>query len=515
MPASTLALGQATYELLDALDEQNPPSPGDLGSQSVVETVRAEQRGGVIENLDIGVREDFSFGGGTGLGNIRALNIADATQGLTFNDSDLRNGAQSSNANLNILRQADGADLGLGGGDNRLNAARDLTDSQVQALGGSDTVRVGGRADGSFISLGEGEDQLLVGRSSQDLDVDTGAGDDMALFLGTLRSSSSTPNAQVQINQGSNVVNLGDGDDLALFRGGIQGTPSSAPGTNGYEIQLGEGDDTAAFGRGSRSDGFVLDTGVGSDIVDLGYTTTNAVLDLGWDNGGNVPSSGDTVVLGAAASLEDSVIRSGQSQDVVKLAGSVIDTSLDLGWGDSSVDVTGDVLMGSNGSLSTWDLGAGSDTLVFSGTSDISDGGWGGYVELGKGADSLDLLGSGYGVGFDLGNDNSVDVVRFADDHAYMATTISNFGTNDILWIGQGQYGYQYEFLNEFANEYDLEDFRFANDVIWSQSSNDTIVMSNPDDNYDMGYGSDGDSISMAGSDSDFDSYFYDPYNQA
>ena len=513
MPASTLALGQATYELLDALDGENSPSPGDLEGQSVVETVRAEQRGGVLENLDIGVREDFSFGGGAGLGNIRALNIADATQGLTFNDSDLRNGAQSSNANLNILRQADGANLGLGGGDNRLNAARELTDSQVQALGGSDTVRIGGRADNTFISLGDGDDQLLVGRSSQDLDVDTGAGDDRALFLGALKSSSNVPNSQVQINEGSSLVNLGAGDDLALFRGGIQGSPSTNPSTNGYEVQLGEGDDVAAFGRGSRNDGFVLNTGVGSDVVDLGYTTTNAVVDLGWDNGGNT-SSGDTVVLGAAASLEDSVIRSGQSQDVVKLAGSVIDTSLDLGWGDSSVDVSGTVLMGSSGSLDTWDLGTGSDTLVFSSTSDISDGGSGGYVELGQGADSLGLYGSGYGVEFDLGNDNSVDVVRFADDHAYMATTISNFGTNDILWIGQGQYGYQYEFLNEFANEYALDDFRFANDVIWTQSSNDTIVMSNPDDDYGMGYGGDGDSISMSDSDSAFDSYFSDQYNQ-
>jgi hypothetical protein len=46
---------------------------------------------------------------------------------------------------------------------------------------------------------------------------------------------------------------------------------------------------------------------------------------------------------------------------------------------------------------------------------------------------------------------------------------ISNFGSNDILWIGQGQYGYEYQFLNDFANELDLDDFRFANNVVWSQ----------------------------------------------
>ena len=69
MPSSsTLALGQATYELLDALDEQSSPSGSQLESRSVVETVRADRRGGVITNENIGVRDDFAFGGGTGLG---------------------------------------------------------------------------------------------------------------------------------------------------------------------------------------------------------------------------------------------------------------------------------------------------------------------------------------------------------------------------------------------------------------------------------------------------------------
>ena len=517
MPSSsTLALGQATYELLDALDEQSPPSGSQLESRSVVETVRADRRGGVITNENIGVRDDFAFGGGTGLGNIRSLNIADATNGLTFNDSDLNaNGPASSNANLNILRQADGANLGLGAGNNRLNAARDLTSSEVQALGGDDTVRVGGKADGSFISLGAGEDQLRVGRSTEDFDLDTGAGDDSALFLGTLTSSGDTPRAfdnQKSINQGSNIINLGDGDDKALFRGGVQGSPSSNPGADGYEIQLGSGNDTVEFGRGSLNKDFVLNTGVGSDKVALGRVTTNSVIDLGWDNNASFPSSGDTVVLGAGASLEDSVIRSGQSQDILKLSGSVIDATLDLGWGSSSVEVTGEVLMGNDGSLGEWDLGAGSDSLVFTDTSDVSDGGWGGYIDLGAGSDSIELLGSGYGVEFDLGNDTSVDVVRFADDHAYMGTVISNFGSNDILWIGEGKYGYQYQFLNDAANEYDLEYFQFDNEIIWAQNLNsssdgvgsDTMIASGSGGEGEYGGGSDTMMVSGSGGEGEY-----------
>ena len=318
------------------------------------------------------------------------------------------------------------------------------------------------------------------------------------------------------------------------------------PGQNGYEVQLGAGDDTVEFGRGSRNDGFVLNTGTGSDKVNLGRVTTNSVIDLGWDdNGTTVPSSGDTVVLGANAYLEDSGIRSGQSQDNLRFAGSVIDTTLDLGWGDSFVEATSDVLMGSNGELGVWDLGGGSDTLVFAATSDISDGGWGGYVGLGEGADSLDLLGTGYGIEFDLGNDGAADVIRFASAYDYTGSVVSNFGSNDILWIGQGQYGYNYEFLNAYANEYDLDDFRFANNVIWSQQQDsgsvaqdvmtldtvqfddgsltainnsngtDTVVIADLDDASDWVSGNIADSSPLSSTDPTPSPYFPDSNNQA
>ena len=34
-------------------------------------------------------------------------------------------------------------------------------------------------------------------------------------------------------------------------------------------------------------------------------------------------------------------------------------------------------------------------------------------------------------------------------------------------------YGYEYKFLNEWANEGALADFRFANNVVWSQTDDD------------------------------------------
>ena len=487
--SSTLALGQASYELLEAL---GTPDSEALDSQRVVETLRAEQRGGLIDGLSIGVREGYAFGGGEGLGDILSLNIADASRGLLFNDSDAADPSfveafnqsntveaplsnATSDANINILAHADQAEFALGGGDNRLNAARDLTNSEVQALDGSDTIRIGGRADGSFVSLGDGNDQLTVGRSSHGLDVDTGAGDDSALFLGTLTASETAARTfqtedgnEVTVNEGSNLINLGDGNDKARFLGGIQG---GIPGSTGYEVQLGAGNDSVEFGRGSVNDGFVLNTGIGSDDVSLGRETTSAVIDLGWDGEGT-PPSGDSVVLGAGALLQQSGIRSGQSQDTLKLAGEVIDTSLDLGWGDSLVEVSGTVLMGSSENLGVWDLGGGSDTLVFSGTSDVSDGGSGGYINLGLGADSLTLLGGGFGIEFDLGNDDSIDEISFGTDIAYGSLVISNFGTNDILWIGNGKYGYEYELLNAAANLDDLTYFMSGANVIWSQEEN-------------------------------------------
>ena len=111
-----------------------------------------------------------------------------------------------------------------------------------------------------------------------------GEGDDTALFLGTLTAGPNLVTPK-EYNDGQNIVDMGAGDDSATFLGGVQG---GVAGSTGYEIQLGAGDDIVVFGANSTSDGFLLNTGTGSDTVKLGRTTSNAVIDLGWDNGHRV-----------------------------------------------------------------------------------------------------------------------------------------------------------------------------------------------------------------------------------
>jgi hypothetical protein len=450
MAASTLALGQAAYTLLEAVDGTDLAKAQLRGT---TETLQAMSRGGLINQVEIqGDR-------------LTSLNVTDRSAFLSFNDADvigLPDGTPA-NANINILANAENSSFNLGAGNNRLNTSRDLSESEVRAFSGNDTVRIGGSANGSDVSLGAGDDDLTVSRASANFQVAMGAGDDTALFLGTLTSGES-----------NNVINMGDGADRATFLGGVQG---GAPGSTGYELQLGAGNDTAVFGGNSVSDGFLLDTGLGSDRVTLGRDTRNAALDLGWDQGG-LMATGDTVVLGVGATLADSAIRSGQSQDVLNFAGTVTDTSLDLGRGNSQVDVNGIAGFGTLGTT-VWDMGSGNDTLTFGELSDISLLGDGsGFISLGSGADQLNLLGSGDGgfgaIEFDLGNDGDVDTIVFGLDSSYTDFTISNFGTNDILFIGAGSYGYGYQFLNEFANEWDLQAFQSAGNVIWSQDLNAT-----------------------------------------
>lgn len=451
MPASsTLALGQASYELLDVLDAEDTATAA-TRKAGVAQSVYATSRGGLIEGLQL---EFDPNTGPSGFGaEISALNVLDRTSGLAFTDG------ASSDARINLYADSEFASLDLGDGTNRLSSSRDLSDSTVTALGGNDQVRIGGAADRSTVDLGDGDNRFTNNSASSDLGLATGSGDDTALFLGTLTSTAQSA------SEAPNVV-LGGGDDRATFLGGVQG---GEPGAGGYAIELGAGADRTVFGSQAYSDGFVLNTGSGSDTVILGRSTDNATIDLGIDS---TPGSGDSVVLGLGTELSNSGIESQQDADTLRLAGTVRDTSLDLGAGSAFVDVTGSVALNSAGS-SVWDLGAGDDTLIFGSTSDLSSSdGSVGFISLGEGADDLSLFGTGSGpMEFDLGNDTDSDIIRFSQVIGYEGFTIANFGSNDILFIGNGQYGYGYAFLNEFANEWDLNTFKDAGNVIWSQTT--------------------------------------------
>ena len=453
--SATLALGQASYTLLDVLGDDGA-KVASLSKRGSTETLSAVKRGGEIS--DIGI---------TGNG-LTTLNVADRSSGLFYADNYISN--SSIDSKINLLAGSSFSTFELGDGDNRFNAARDLTDSEVTAHEGDDTIRIGGSADGSFVSTGDGDDHFTANRGSEGLDVAMGEGDDTALFLGTL-TAGLNPVTSFAINDGQNIVDMGAGDDNATFLGGVQG---GERGSTGYEIQLGAGDDTVVFGANSRSNSFVLNTGTGRDEVMLGRTTTNAEIDLGWDNGGQ----GDRVVLGVGATLEDSLIRSGQSNDLLFLAGTVTDSTLDLGWGNADVDVSGAVGF-SDETDALWDLGGGNDTLTFREYSDISLLGneSHGYFDLGTGADSLSLLGTGFGewgvIEFDLGVDSDIDTIELGLDLAYSGLLINNFGDEDILIIGDNDYGYEDLFGSGGGGD-DLSTFLAAGNVITSVSSDNS-----------------------------------------
>lgn len=498
MAATTLALGQAAYDLLDELDGAvDGEISQELESLSIRENIRSSVRGAVLDNLSIGADgANFSFNSAeVGKGTIESLNILDRSRNFSFIDSDIdttpsttgvdgvdgvfdTSTGLASNANINFLASAETAEVALGGGDNFLNASRDFTNSEVQSLDGADTIRIGGSANGSFFSTGAGEDNLSVAGSSEGLNVSMGDGDDEALFLGTLTPGSESTGVSVdtEINDGVNVINMGRGNDTVEFVGGIQGSDAFQVGallgtvdsynSSGYEVQLGAGDDLAEFGSNSVNSGFALNTGTGQDTVVLGGSTQFAQFDLGYG------ASGDSVVLGAGAELMNSVVQSSNSAgDTLRLAGDVIDTALSLGSGGDAVNVEG-VLEFSQGE-SVWDLAGGDDTLVFGEFSTLSTSGFDGegLISLGTGADELSLEGSALTFGdveFDLGLDADVDIVRFESSTGYSGVVISNFGDNDILFIGEGEYGFGYEFLNEFANAAQIEEFQSAGNVIWA-----------------------------------------------
>ena len=119
-----------------------------------------------------------------------------------------------------------------------------------------------------------------------------------------------------------------------------------------------------------------------------------------------------------------------------------------------------------------WDLGGGNDTLRFREYSDISALGDESYglFYLGTGADSLSLLGTGFGelgaIQFDLGDDSDIDTIEFGLDSAYSGLLIDNFGDEDILIIGDSEY--RYEDIFGFGGDDDLSTFLAAGNEISS-----------------------------------------------
>jgi hypothetical protein len=386
MPSSsTLSLGQASYELLDALVTTSTNR-----DQTKTATVRAEFRGGVIDPGEVTV----AFGNRSG--DISTLNIADESFGLSILDGDLSPTtsypnqtsypnptlpsapAGGANARVNLMADAEQAQIALGQGDNKLFAAKDLLRSTVSAGLGDDTVRIGGSASYTELNLGGGDNSVLVAKDSEGLSVNVGdddihdAGSDTLLFLGSLTAA----------GYGfENTINTRGGDDFISFTGGLEGGDQGE-----YLVHAGAGDDTILFGSQKLSNNFDLDTGEGSDFIALGRGTGNADIGLGYGAGS------DTLVLGLGADITASVIHSSQT---------------------------------------------GGDHLYLSGYVAESD------FYLGNGGDFIGLYGAGVNSSFDLGYDDVMDIVELTDSFgSYDGITISNFGEEDILIIGNDSYRY-------------------------------------------------------------------------
>lgn len=508
--ASTLALGQAQYDLL----EIEPSSEGAPEGSGVLETsgegvVRLfADESGEVSNINVGI----TFQPQNGSQHIDALNVYGDARNLNVRDSvaNTPGGTQSidevileNDANINFIGNVDDSEVALNGGNDRVNVSRDFVDGQVTATWGNDTVRVGGIATESEFFLGQGDDMLILGRGASGVDVALGEGNDTAMILGKYEEGELEGYfTELGIDNSTgmnNLLDMGKGDDKALLLDGVQGS---------VEVQLGEGEDTVIFGRGSQSKGFKLGTGTGEDSVVLGQVTEQTHIDLGHD------SAGDTVVLGFGSLLANSSISSANGRDSLSLAGDLEGVEMEFsGSGDAFVEASGNVLMGDHRSFDTsvWDLGAGNDTLSINGDLSMISSTGKAYFNLGSGSDSISLGGSASGFGqieFDLGDDDHVDVVHINDPRAVQHVSFSNFGHDDILYIGDDMYGYNYDDI--FVDRYlEYDEFIWVGNAIYSQEQSDGTYLKADDG----GLFTNWDSVPMADSSprADIDDFYYPP----
>ena len=473
--ASTLALGQAQYDLLEIepLPDNSPDGSGELDSsgQGVIR-LSAPDESGDVSNIDVGIvyqADNLSQ-------RINALNIYGNADNLNVRDSIFNNSDQlllENAANINFIGNVNNSEIALNGGNDRVNVSRDFVDGQITSTFGDDTVRIGGITNESQFLLGDGNDLLILGKGGSGIDVALGDGNDTAMVLGKLEEGESEgyfTNLGLDNSTGmNNVLDMGEGDDKTLLLGGVQGS---------VEVQLGEGEDTVIFGRNSQSENFKLGTGTGEDSVVLGQKTEHTQIDLGWD------VAGDTVVLGVGSLLANSSISSANGRDSLTFAGDLESVEMKFsGSGNASVTASGNVLMGDDSSdSSVWDFGAGDDNLSFNGNLAMISSTGNAYFNLGFGSDSISLGGSVFGSGqieFDLGDDNDMDIVRIMNPTDVTQAAFSNFGQKDILYIGDNMYYYDDIFNNNIlAND----DFILVGNAIYSQKqSTDTYLKSDDD----------------------------------
>jgi hypothetical protein len=418
MSSTTLAIGSASYQLLDELTGSSL-----LGKAS----------GSVVSLSNTG-KSDFS---GLGIGgtdkNISGINNISVRSNLSDLTADLGGGGDT----LNIIGNVNGASIAL---DNSIASGNDLlsiqgnlgspfgyskdlasdpdrlTNNQIYAGDGNDTIRIAGQVESTNFYLGSGNDSLLIGGDSDNVYVSGDQGRDYIEFRGMANDV---------------VVQAGADSDTVVFRGQISGSDFGGQGWSQVSdrptaaVELGAGSDSLVLGNGARN--VEVNSGQGNDTLRLAGYFENSNFQFSPNNFGFNPEMGDDLITSSANSGFSAVNFSSSNQSDTLIFGSsnqFYGTNFDIGSQDSSSAAGSASLLtfGSNSSFidSSINAGSGADTIVFGANSIF---------------DNLSL---------DLGSDNSTDVISFASSTADMFERISVTGASDgdILWIGSTQYTY-------------------------------------------------------------------------
>lgn len=436
MPASTLALGQSSYELLDidGIDYGDEAENISVSKRGASALIRNDEPGNApVENFGIGVnsanisdigtndniniRGDFNnFTADTGNGR-DALNISgdlsdvqlildDQDSAEQFNDRlYIRGDVQSSESNISEVRNS------------------------IWTGGGNDTVRISGQVSDTNVSLGAGNDSLLVDGGSERLYVSAEQGRDYI----ELRDPADDA-----------IVQAGDDNDTVVLRGNLFGTGARSI-SESYDqtaaVDLGAGNDSLVLGDGSEN--AQINTGSGSDTVRLsGFVgSTDFYLD---GSSTIAQSEGD------------------ESGDLLTLSNGTIFNNVSVSSSYSGID--GDTMVVGSQSLfedSEFVLSSGDDSLVFG--SDFVD--FGSYINLGSGSDTVVFGSNAFldGTVIDLGNDDQEDMIRFDSwedfDGNFDYISIEGAGEEDILYIGYEQFHYHSDSNSFEPMHYEDDDY--------------------------------------------------------
>lgn len=412
--ASTLALGHASYQLLDIVDNEitdadaQNVSVSQRGSSTLIGNT--EPGGGSVDGFGLGVigvdtnesselidsavndkislRGDFAgFSAYTGEGKDNLSISGDLTDAEFVLDD--QSAVEQFNDLLNIR------------GDLQSSDPNSSVRNEIWTGGGDDTVRISGIASDTDVFLGSGDDSLLVGGSSNRLYVSGDAGRDYVELRGDAEDV---------------IIQAGDDDDTVVLRGNLYGSGSSSISSSSEmtaAMDLGDGNDSLILGDGASY--AQINTGSGLDTLRLtGYFETS---DIHLDGSPSGNDGGDLISLSPRTIFDDVSLKSSNVDGDTMVVGAdsqFYDSNLSFGSGDDSL-----VFGPGFGDIdSLLDLGEGADTVVFGPYSGLD------------------------GTTIDLGSDDQADLIRFADFSDIEYVTIEGAGANDVLYIGYQEYHY-------------------------------------------------------------------------